>query len=67
MAKFKNISGEDLIVGPLDGRLVLDGQVFEVPDAVADGYSWGSPFYEAVSEKPSKSKTPQGDDITPED
>jgi hypothetical protein len=32
VAKFKNVSGEDLTVGPLGNRLVLDGQVVEVSD-----------------------------------
>jgi hypothetical protein len=30
-AKVRNISGEDLLVGWLNGRLVLDGQAVEVP------------------------------------
>ena len=32
MARIKNVSGEDLIVPGLDGRLVLSGQVVEVDD-----------------------------------
>lgn len=32
MAKIKNVSGNDLIVPSLGGRLVLAGQVVEVPD-----------------------------------
>jgi hypothetical protein len=38
MAKIKNVSGEDLNVPGLGGRLVLDGAVIEVPDE--DTYSY---------------------------
>lgn len=39
MARIKNISGEDLLVPGLDGRLVLAGQIVDVPDEVADAYT----------------------------
>ena len=39
MKKIKNVSGEDRIVAPLDGRLVLAGQVVEVEDKDAKAYT----------------------------
>ena len=39
MARIKNVSGEDLIVPGLDGRLVLAGQIVDVPDDDADAYT----------------------------
>lgn len=65
MAKFKNVYGEDIQSGPLGNRLVLAGQVVEVPDALAAEYVWGAPFWERVAE--AKTKTPKGDDNTTED
>jgi hypothetical protein len=70
VAKFKNVSGEDLNVGPLNGRLILADQVFEVDDKVADAYAWGPPFYKAVTDKPDKpgkTRSPSDTDTTPED
>lgn len=55
MAKFKNISGEELLSGPLGNRLVLAGQVVEVSDALAEQYVWGPPFWEAVKDPKPKS------------
>lgn len=48
VAKVKNISGVDRTVPELGGRLVLDGQVVEVPDERAEDYlsqteTWGKP------------------------
>ena len=39
MARIRNISGEDLTVPGLDGRLVLAGQIVEVPDEDVDSYT----------------------------
>lgn len=39
MAKVKNVSGEDRTVPELGGRLVLAGEVVEVPDERADAYT----------------------------
>lgn len=39
MARLKNVSGEDLIVPGLDSRLVLAGQIVEVPDDEAEAYA----------------------------
>lgn len=39
MAKIKNVSGEDLLVPGLGGRLVLAGAVVEVPDEEAESYT----------------------------
>lgn len=60
MAKFKNVSGEDLISGPLNGRLVLDGEVVEVSADLAAQYAWVAPFWEPVKE--SKPKSGAADD-----
>lgn len=54
MAKFKNISGEDLLSAPLNGRLVLAGQVVDVPDDLAKEYVWAAPFWEPVKESKAK-------------
>lgn len=39
MAKIKNVSGVDLVVPALGGRLVLAGQVVEVPDGLVYGFT----------------------------
>lgn len=39
MTKLKNISGEDRTVPALASRLVLAGQVVEVPDEDVDAYT----------------------------
>lgn len=39
MPKIKNITGSDLIVPGLGGRLVLAGQVVEVPTEAVYGYT----------------------------
>lgn len=39
MARIKNISGEDLTVPGLASRLVLAGQVVEVPDEDAESFT----------------------------
>lgn len=39
MARIKNVSSEDLIVPGLDGRLVLAGQIVEVPDDEVEAYT----------------------------
>jgi len=57
MAKVKNVSGEDRIVG---GRLVLAGAVLEVPDEDVESYTCQEVNWQSV--KPSKaadSNTPQ--------
>lgn len=58
MAKVKNVSGEDRIV---QGRLVLAGAVFEVPDEDEKSYTCQKVNWQSV--KPSKaaddSNTPQ--------
>jgi hypothetical protein len=60
VAKFKNVSGEDLTVGPLGNRLVLDGQVVEVSEELETAYVWGAPFWEPVKEP--KAKAAAGSD-----
>lgn len=57
MAKFKNVSGEDLIVGPLGGRLVIAGQVVEIPDPLASDLKWDLPFWEPQAKKKPTSGT----------
>ena len=57
MAKVKNVSGEDRIVG---GRLVLAGAVLEVPDEDVESYTCQEVNWQSA--KPSKaadSNTPQ--------
>lgn len=52
MKKIKNVSGEDRTVAPLDGRLVLAGQVIEVDDKDAKSYlSQESIWAEAPAKK----------------
>lgn len=55
MAKIKNVSGEDRIVPALGHRLVLAGQVIEVPDDAAESYTCQVPTWEAVKEPKAKS------------
>lgn len=60
MAKVKNVSGEDRLVPALGDRLVLAGQVVEVPDEVAETYTCQTANWQAADDKPapksSKSK-----------
>jgi hypothetical protein len=51
MAKIKNVSGEDLLVPGLGGRLVIAGAVVEVPDEVAESYTCQPPNW-APADKP---------------
>lgn len=39
MAKIKNVSGQDLIVPGIGGRLIIAGAVVEVPDADTHSYT----------------------------
>lgn len=43
MAKIKNVSGEDLVVPVLGGRLVQAGQVIEVPDELVYSFTQQEP------------------------
>lgn len=62
MPKFKNVSGEDLLSGPLGNRLVLDGQVVEVSEELAKAYVWTAPFWEPVKEAKPKSGAASDDE-----
>lgn len=55
MAKFRNVSGNDLFVVAI-GRLVEDDGVFDVPDADAPGFECQPSNYERLDEKPAKAE-----------
>ena len=55
MAKVKNISGEDRTVPGLGGRLVLAGQVVEVPDDEVYAYTQQTSTW-APADEPAKAK-----------
>jgi len=52
MAKVKNVSGSDLLVPWLGGRLVLAGAVVDVPDEDVESYTCQESNWAAV--KPTK-------------
>ena len=58
MAKIRNVSGEARLVPWLGGRLVLDGQVVEIPDDDLDAYTCQPDTWADAT--PAKSK--KGDD-----
>lgn len=51
MAKVKNISGRDLIVPALGGRLVVAGAVVEVPDDAVYGFTCQGPNWEPADDE----------------
>lgn len=51
MSKVKNISGRDRFV-PWLNRLVLAGQVVEVPESDADAYTQQTATWQAVDDNP---------------
>ena len=54
MAKIKNVSGDDRTVPVLGGRLVLAGQVVEVPDELAESFTCQEVNWQSVDEKKTK-------------
>lgn len=59
MAKIKNVSGEDLLVPGLGGRLVLAGEVVEVNDDEAESYTCQGKTWKAHNPEPPKGSEPQ--------
>lgn len=62
MAKIRNVSGDDLVVPGLGGRLVPKGAVVDVDDAVVESYTVCVALW-ARADKVS----PSGADSTPAD
>lgn len=56
MARFRNVSGNDLFVVAAS-KLVEDDAVFEVPDDQADGFECQPTNYERISDASSKKKS----------
>lgn len=56
MAQIKNVSGVDRTVPGLGGRLVLAGQVVDVPDEEVESYTSQEPNWAAVKATPAKKK-----------
>lgn len=54
MPKIKNVSGRDLIVPALGGRLVIAGQVVEVADGDVYGFTCQAPNWEPADESAKK-------------
>ena len=54
MARIKNVSGEDRTVSALAGRLVLAGQIVEVPDEDVESYTCQTNWAVAPTEKEKK-------------
>ena len=53
--KIKNVSGEDRIVPALGDRLVLAGQVIDVPDKTVEGFTCQTTTWQAVTTKSKES------------
>lgn len=51
MAKIKNVSGDDRTVPVLGGRLVLAGQVVEVPDELEESFTCQEVNWQSVDKK----------------
>lgn len=54
MAKIKNVSGEDLLVPVLGGRLVVAGAVVEVPDELVESFTCQKPNWAAADKAANK-------------
>lgn len=54
--KVKNVSGVDLIVPALGGRLVMSGAVVDVPDELGENMTEQAPNWAAVGETAPKKK-----------
>lgn len=50
MAKIRNVSGNDLVVPSLGGRLVLAGQIVEVDDEAVYGFTQQAPNWEPADD-----------------
>lgn len=67
MAKIKNVSGEDRLVPWLGGRLVLDGQVVDVPDRDVPAYCCQTETWSPADAATKKLAAPVVDDNTPQE
>lgn len=62
MARIKNVSGEPRFAGSwADGRLVLEGEVIDVPDEVADALDWSAGLFAVVAPDKKNTNTEKGD------
>lgn len=50
MAKIRNVSGNDLVVPSLGGRLVLAGQIVDVDDDAVYGFTQQAPNWEPADD-----------------
>ena len=65
MAEVRNIAGEAREIPAADGRIVEDGESFEVDDDLFDSMFWHPELFKVVTppakSKPTKAAAPSGD------